>query len=177
MPLILVKEDGTGRSDANSYASLLDGDAYHEGHLYATAWSGASATTKDKALVMATRLIDAQYQFNGTRSVSTQALQWPREDCRDPDAELGSAGTVASNSVPRAVVQATCELARELIVTDRTEAPLGEGIYFERAADGTQTIYSKSDRRPIIPALVQGLVAKYGALVKSRSGNVRLVRA
>jgi hypothetical protein len=177
MPLTLVKEDGTGRSDANAYASQLDGEPYHEGHLYATAWSAATSATKDQALVMATRLIDALFQFNGTRSVSTQALQWPREDCRDPDADGWNGGTVASNYVPRAVVDATCELARELIVTDRTEAPLGEGIYFERAADGSQTIYSKSDRRPILPAVVQALLLKYGTPVRARSGTMRLVRA
>ena len=37
MPLVLVKEDGSGLTAANSYASVADGDAYHLGHLYATA--------------------------------------------------------------------------------------------------------------------------------------------
>ena len=54
--LTLVKEDGTGKSDANSYASVADADAYHEGHLYASAWTGATTADKEKALVMATRL-------------------------------------------------------------------------------------------------------------------------
>ena len=39
MSLTLIKEDGTGKADANSYASVADGDAYHDGHLYATAWT------------------------------------------------------------------------------------------------------------------------------------------
>ena len=43
MALILTKEDGTGKSDANSYASTADGDAYHDGHLYASAWTAAIA--------------------------------------------------------------------------------------------------------------------------------------
>ena len=43
MALTLIKEDGTGKSDANAYADAADGDAYHEGHLYASAWTGASA--------------------------------------------------------------------------------------------------------------------------------------
>jgi hypothetical protein len=85
MALVLIKEDGTGRSDANSYAAAADGDAYFDGHLYATAWTGASTGNKEKALVMATRLIDSQYQFNGFRSNTDQALQWPRQRCPDPD--------------------------------------------------------------------------------------------
>ena len=43
MALTLKKEDGSGFSDANAYADVTDGDAYHEGHLYASAWTGASA--------------------------------------------------------------------------------------------------------------------------------------
>src|SRR5437870_961513 len=83
--MTLIKEDGTGKADANSYANAADGDAYFDGHLYAGAWTAATTANKEKALVMATRLIDSQYQFNGFRAHETQALQWPREQCPDPD--------------------------------------------------------------------------------------------
>ena len=171
MPLTLIKEDGTGRADANAYANVADGDAYHAGHLYASAWTAATADQKAVALVMASRLIDAEYQFGGTRSVASQALQWPREDCPDPDA----GDMVAETMVPKAVVEAACELARELILTDRTAAPAGEGLKYYNNA-GVQTGYDKADTRPIIPAIVQALLAKYGALIKSKSGSVKLVR-
>ena len=88
MALTLVKEDGTGKVDANSYAAVADGDAYFEGHLYASAWTAATSGTKAAALVMATRLVDSQFQFNGYRAHETQALQWPRERCPDPDRNL-----------------------------------------------------------------------------------------
>ena len=171
MPLTLIKEDGTGKADANAYANVADGDAYHAGHLYASAWTGASADQKAVAIVMASRLIDAEYQFGGTRSVATQSLQWPREDCPDPDAD----DMVAETIVPKAVVEAACELARELIIVDRTAAPAGEGLKYYNNA-GVQTGYDKTDTRPIIPAVVQALLAKYGALTKSKSGSVKLVR-
>jgi hypothetical protein len=35
MALVLLKEDGSGLAGANTYAVVADGDAYHEGHLYA----------------------------------------------------------------------------------------------------------------------------------------------
>ena len=171
MPLTLIKEDGTGKADANAYANVADGDAYHAGHLYASAWTAASADQKAVALVMASRLLDAEYQFGGTRSVAGQALQWPREDCPDPDAD----DMVAETIVPKAVVEAACELARELIIVDRTAAPAGEGLKYYNNA-GVQTGYDKTDTRPIIPAVVQALLAKYGALTKSKSGSVKLVR-
>ena len=171
MPLTLIKEDGTGKADANAYANVADGDAYHAGHLYASAWTAATADNKAVALVMASRLIDAEYQFGGTRSVATQSLQWPREDCPDPDA----GDMVAETMVPKAVVEAACELARELIIVDRTAAPAGEGLKYYNNA-GVQTGYDKTDKRPIIPAVVQALLAKFGSLTKAKSGAVKLVR-
>ena len=171
MPLTLIKETGAGLADSNAYADVADGDAYHAGHLYASAWTAATADQKAVALVMASRLIDAEYQFGGTRSVASQALQWPREDCPDPDA----GDMVAETMVPKAVVEAACELARELIITDRTAAPAGEGLKYYNNA-GVQTGYDKSDTRPIIPAVVQALLAKFGSLTKAKSGAVKLVR-
>ncbi len=170
--IVVVKETGAGLSNANSYASVDDGDIYHDGHLYASAWTDAPLDKKIPSLVMATRLIDAEYQFLGVRSVATQSLQWPRENCPDPDA----GDLVANTVVPKAIVQATCELARELIIADRTAAPPGEGLSYQNVG-GTQTGYNKADTRPIIPTVVQALLAKFGVLIKSKSGSVKLVRA
>lgn len=170
--MTLVKEDGTGKADANSYASAADGDAYFEGHLYATAWTAATTANKEKALVFATRLIDSQVQFNGSRLKTDQALQWPREDCPDPDS---GGESVESDLVPKMVRDATCEQARELLIQDRTAAPPGEGI-IATWTDVSGTKYDKRDTRPIISRVAQAMLSKFGALVKSRSGTVNLVR-
>ena len=171
MALTLIKEDGTGKMDANAYASAADGDAYHEGHLYATAWTGAATANKEKALVMATRLIDAEYRFNGVKANAAQALQWPREACRD----LDGTDYLASDAVPGAVVNATCELARELLVKDRTVAPAGEGLKYQNVGS-TQTGYDKTDTPPVISRVAQAMLAKLGSLLKAKSGAVNLVR-
>src|SRR6185436_4684705 len=110
MALVLIKEDGTGKVDANSYATAADGDAYYDGHLYASTWTAASTGNKEKALVVATRLIDSQCQFNGVRTKTEQALQWPREDCRDPDAGDDVDGLVENDVVPKGIIDATCEM-------------------------------------------------------------------
>ena len=109
MALTLVKEDGTGKANANSYADVAGADSYFEGHLYATAWTAATSTQKAAALVMATRLIDAEFQFNGYKLLSTQALQWPRERCPDPDRQMVEASALSplgSNFVLNSVVPA-----------------------------------------------------------------------
>ena len=184
MPLTLIKEDGTGKVDANSYADVADADAYHAGHLYASAWTAATADQKTVALVMATRLIDAEFQFNGTRTTAGQNLQWPRAKCPEPDNVHVPISVllpipydyVQYDTVPKAVVQATCEMARELLIADRTAAPAGEGLAYQNVG-GNQTGYDKTDTRPVIPPMVQALLARFGTLIKSRSGSVRLLRS
>ena len=183
MPLTLIKETGAGLANANAYADVADGDAYHDGHLYATAWAAATTASKTTALVMASRLIDAEYQFDGVQTTDAQALAWPRYRCPDPDRDaslrvgllLASENWVPENTVPKAVVQATCELARELLIADRTAAPAGEGLKYYNDA-GKQTGYDKTDTRPVIPKLVQAMLAKYGSLISAKSGAVKLIR-
>ena len=195
MALTLVKEDGTGLATANSYASVADGDSYFEGHLYASAWTAATSVTKAAALVMATRLVDTQFQFHGFRTNETQALQWPRERCADPDRNLVTSSSlspvltnfVPSNLVPKPVAAAVCEMARELLLADRTAAPPGEGVSSTQTSQATHDAtggsssmtsisYSKEDTRPIMSRVAQAMLAKYGALIQGGSGSVRLVR-
>jgi hypothetical protein len=197
MSLTLIKEDGTGKVDANSYASAADGDAYFDGHLYATAWTGASTANKEKALVFATRLIDGGYQFNGFRAHDDQALQWPRERCPDPDKGLEAISALIAflgnflegNVVPKGVKDATCEMARELLLADRTAAPPGQGIVSTHtghtdaaasgatgASDNTTVVYSKDDTRPIISVVAQAMLSKFGVPLMGGGGAVRLMR-
>jgi len=172
MALTLIKETGAGLANANAYADAADGGAYHDGHLYASAWTAAILADKEKALAMATRLIDGQYQFDGVKASEAQALQWPRRQCRSPDEE----DELADDLVPKQVIEATCEMARELLIADRTAAPAGEGLRYENVGT-TQTGYDKSDTRPVISQVAQALLMKFGSLLRSKSGAVRLVRS
>jgi hypothetical protein len=132
---------------------------------------------------MATRLIDAEIQFGGTRTNAGQGLQWPRANCPEPDnAQVPlwvllpiPSAFVAYDTVPKAVVQATCEMARELLIADRTASPPGEGLKYENVGS-TQKGYDKSDTRPVISQVAQAMLAKYGAQTRAKSGVVRLQR-
>jgi hypothetical protein len=184
MALTLIKEDGTGKPDANSYAAVADGDAYHDGHLYAATWTAATNANKEKALVMASRLIDGLFQFNGFKRLSIQALQWPRRECRDPDNSngvvpgllLGRGPFLDETKVPVLVVNATCELARELIKQDRTDDPDGEGLRALDLVGSVKLEFDPPDRPPVVPSLVQTWLGKFGEYVARSKGMARLVR-
>jgi hypothetical protein len=184
MALVLVKEDGSGLAGANSYASAVDGDAYHDGHLYASAWTAATTGNKEKGLVMATRVIDALFRFNGFKRMTTQALQWPRRECPDVDSDSGSVVGVLTargpwldeTTVPAVVVQATCEMARELLVGDRTGDPDGVGMLALSLTGSVTTTFDRLRPRPVIPRLVKAMLSGLGAVVVGGSGEVRWVR-
>jgi len=184
MPLTLIKETGDGLADANAYAAVVDADAYHDGHLYPAVWTTADPTTQAAALVMATRLIDTLFQFKGFRRLSTQALQWPRRWVPDPDNDSGSVffglpggPYFDETKIPKFLVDATCELARELIEQDRTDDPDDEGLKSIAVEGAVNLEFNAATRRPVATAVVQAMLGKVGDYIGGHSGMARLERA
>jgi hypothetical protein len=174
MALTLTKETGTGLANANSYATAADGDNYHDAHLYAATWTAATTPNKEKALVMATRLIDVHYLFFGKKLLKTQALMWPRSGAPDAD-HAGGRDFIGDNEMPVNLVNATCELARELIAQDRTTAPDGEGLSQVGIVGVLNVTFDKRDTRTVMTREVRKLLAKLGHAIDRASG--RLLRS
>jgi hypothetical protein len=149
-----------------------------------SAWTAATNDNKEKSLVMATRLIDGLFQFNGFKRISTQALQWPRRECRDPDNTngvvpgllLGRGPFLDETKVPPTVVNATCELARGLVIEDRTDDPDGEGLSSMSVVGSLRLDFNANDRQPVVPAIVQTWLSKLGEYIARSKGMARLVR-
>ncbi len=113
--MALVVEDGTGKTDADSYLSVADADTYHAAHSGSTDWSGASEADKEKGLRLATQYLDAKYngRWRGYKNDSTQALAWPRGwGVDDEDYAIDDA------SVPWQLENATAELALKVVEGD-----------------------------------------------------------
>lgn len=91
--MTLIVEDGTGKIDAESYASVAEADT----RLAAfgnTAWAAYTTSAKEIRLRIATDYMVNQYrlQWKGYRTHETQALDWPRTYVDKPDA-LGGYGS------------------------------------------------------------------------------------
>jgi hypothetical protein len=114
--MALVVEDGSGKTDADSYLSVADCDAYHTNHSASATWSGASTADKEKALRLATQYLDARYErrFVGVRFSREQSLHWPRSYVQQYDIY-----TISTTTIPQELKDATAELAlKQLSDTD-----------------------------------------------------------
>lgn len=104
--MALTTEDGTGKSDAESFVSLADAETYFTNHVAPAQWSAASDAQKEAALRYATAWVDLGFDWPGSVVSTSQALGWPREGVTDRDGR-----EIASNVVPQSVQDATCEVA------------------------------------------------------------------
>ena len=125
-------------ASANSYVTLTAANAYFETVPDSTSWGDKSDDTKNRALISATRWIDA-LSFYGNRCTTTQALKWPREDYKVDGVDL------ACTLIPEPIKIATYELARAL--ANDTDAITGTtGIYDEVELGELKVKYNKTSQ-------------------------------
>lgn len=156
---------------ANSYATQAQADTYHEGRLFATAWTNAVTGNKDAALVWATRLLDNHFDWTAGKFTLTQALRWPRFGALDRDGHL-----IDANGLPVSLIEATAELARILIGSDRTLEAGTEGLKSLKV-DVIKLEFDKLDRLGTIPDEVYQMVAHLGVLRRATSSGAQIMSA
>lgn len=106
--MALVVEDGTGLSNAEAYCSVANATTYHNARGNADAWDAIE--DKEAALRLATDYLTQKYRgkWQGKRTTSAQALDWPRTGVKWTDSP---AGYYADNALPMELVNACAELA------------------------------------------------------------------
>ena len=119
--MALIVEDGTGKSDAESYISVADADTYFSKRGNAV-WAALTTEQKEQSLRKATDYMGQVYKlrWKGVRTTSAQALDWPRAFVERLDyryAGLNGYTTIdgqyyyPSNEVPPEVARACAEMA------------------------------------------------------------------
>lgn len=120
--MALIVEDGTGKPDAESYASVEQANDYF-GKLAVTEWDALALNVKEASLRKATNFIQENYygRWAGYRNEEFQALDWPRSYVpRDPSVQYPTFQAITSsvegyfypfNELPKELVQATILLA------------------------------------------------------------------
>jgi hypothetical protein len=110
--MALIVEDGTGKADAESYASVAGATTYLTSYGENVVWDTKTTTEQEVALRKATRWIEAMFtnRWIGERVYQLQALGWPRSNAVDQDD-----WQIGYDSVPVRVVQATAILATKAL--------------------------------------------------------------
>lgn len=105
-------------TNANSYCTLVEANAYYDARIAHAAWGAAGTTDdmKNKALLMACRLLDALYEWNGFPTTTDQALQWPRNAVMD----LHEWEEIDVDTIPTRLKEIQAEFAGHLLTDDRT---------------------------------------------------------
>lgn len=123
-----VQDDNGSVSEANAYADLAYVREYHLDR--GTDLSATADADLQAAIIKGTQYVDTRYTFLGERRNRDQTTEWPRRDAYDRSGYL-------INDIPRAVKQATAELANRALTDDLFTDP-------ERDDTG-RTVLSKSE--------------------------------
>ena len=102
-----------GASNATSYASLAEAEAYMLTLVHKDDWTAGTDPTKEAALQQATRLLDT-LTWKGRKATAAQALAWPRTGVTDRDGY-----EVDPATIPVALRNACAEFAFRLLGEDR----------------------------------------------------------
>lgn len=108
--MALIVEDGTSKTDAESYASLTFINTYLASVGRDSTWLTKTTAEQEEFTRQGTEFLEYAFaeSWSGTRSTEDQRLSWPRVDVIDKDGF-----DVAADSVPLGVQEATA-LAAEL---------------------------------------------------------------
>lgn len=161
---------------ANSYVSVAEADAYHATHLYASVWTAATVTTKETAVIHATRVLDLMYKWAQWSTTPTQKLQWPRTGVED----FLRRSYIGDLVIPSQLKDATAEFARQLIVADRTADSDIETQGITSLGVGSVSLsFKESVIAKVVPdAVVEMIPSWWGVLDSSVNAGVRdLARA
>lgn len=164
-----------GSASANSYCTLAEANTYHESRLFSTDWTGASTSDRTKALIWATRLMDERYRWAASVVDGVQALRWPRW------AVMDSAGYdyIPTTVVPQELKNAVAELARQLVIADRTIEGDVDANNLKRLKAGPVELEFRNgvNLKPIPDAVSSMIPSWWGTLIQGSGFTHGLLRA
>lgn len=110
------------------------------------------------------------------RAASSRLTQMRRERRGFHSLAGNASGLFGFNEGSAGGINATCEMARELIKTDTTDATDAEGIQSVGITGGLYIQFDKRDQEPKVTETARLYLAKLGNYLARKSGVAKLVR-
>lgn len=169
MAVSVVVEDGSGVASANSYVTIAEVDAWVLTNPHDSTWSALTDAAKNGYTVMSCRVLNEQMNWDGWETDADQALDLPRSGMVDKNGD-----SIGSTTIPTAVKNAQCELARLLVIADRT-ADSDTAGFKEIGVGSIKLVIDKVDRVPVLAASVFNMIHFLGikAISKGISSVIR----
>lgn len=165
-----------GGAAANSYATLVEAQAYVDSHYPSASvtskWTNIDDAVRETLLIKAAQLLDRHVRWQGDIYTDTQALSWPRAFAFDRYGRQ-----VATTVIPGFLKEFQIETA--LWVLDQAGIlPQVENGEFDSIRVGSLEIdfnESGANRRSFLPESVVAALAPMGVYNAQTPGGVRVV--
>ena len=136
-----------GGTAANSYVTMAECDLYLENNPYGSAWDSS-----DEKLIYAQVMLDSMTAWSGTKTTTTQRLDWPRE-----------ISGAENDEIPLDIKNAQCEIALYL-VNNPTEY-LPDDDLSEMVIGPIEMVFNRNEKgdQVLLPQIVQGMISGWGS--------------
>ena len=159
-----------GASNANSYISVADADAYFTNRYSSGSWASSTTAIKEQVLITATQRLE-QEEYISTVVDTTQALKWPRTSILKPSGVAYYENTV----IPAEVMNATAELGHALITQLTTiDEELDPRKYASLTVGPISVVHRSAMSGFRMPDIVRRYLAPY--LITPSAFNVQVYR-
>lgn len=142
--------------------ALADANSYMKARLGESAWDDAESADKRRALITAVRMNDRRPQYSGTKTVTAQDLEWPR------DSATCNGVAVTDNTIPDNIVLGEFEMALALLEDESVQDSPGTGSNVKKAKAGSAevTFFTRTEGLPgetQFPTVVHELIGCFFA--------------
>lgn len=163
-----------GSASANTYATISEAVAYQGDRPQVDdAWTAADPEDRERALLFATKLMDAKIEWAGWPTTpETQALQWPRTGLYD---RLGN--YLATDTIPTDLKHATAELAAHLLREQESIDAGIEGVSSFEIGPLSMSFRGSAAEKVISRMATSLLPAGWFVSIRGQSLSVPLMRA
>ena len=170
MAVTVTVEDGTSKTDSNSYVSIATIDAWVLTNPHDATWTALTDAQKNGYAVMSCRVLNEQMAWDGWQVDADQALDLPRSGMVDKNGN-----SIDSDEIPTEVKNAQCELARLLVIEDTTANPDTAG-FKEIGVGSIKLVIDKADRVPTLAQAVFNMLNSFGSKAITK-GISKVIRA
>jgi len=165
-----------GSSTSNAYCTLVVANQFHDDRPAAgTTWANATDSSKNKAILWSTLLLDNLITWRGNVVDDVQALDWPRYGLVYPSNYF-----VPSDIIPTELQNACAEFSRQLLADDRAaDSDIQTQGITRIKAGSVELAFKDSVFAKVVPDVVVNLIpSEWYSNVRGRKSGVRqLIRA